>query len=314
MSKEVFGEYAAFDSGKGIRFQKNKKLVSESAIPPEVVAYLKNKLVQPDSPTAEVADKPTPKAKFPRPTEEELKKMREESLKVKPELQLTPEEAAARASAPEEPQEEPLHEGDFDEPPQESIDTTVDYMEKFSIHTADIKDIAQVLYDRFGVYTIWLNNVPQTDEINPITGERFTRYHQGIAYQSLVRSRNNGFFNKPAELGRDAMVEGRVARDNYQATAGDPRLAGVIEQSDATKAPQNSFEYRTSPAANNSEQSTYIAHEKDEFGNVRAVRREIPNAAQYSGKKNNSRQRFDAGQDEMIVEPQFGQKVIRPDW
>ena len=99
MAKVQFGEYAAFSSGKGIRFQQNNKLVSESAVPVEVVAYLKNALLsQPED--AEKPAPPTPQAKFPKPSEAELAKMRAESVQVKPELALTPEEEAARASQP----------------------------------------------------------------------------------------------------------------------------------------------------------------------------------------------------------------------
>lgn len=366
MSKEVFGEYAAFDSGKGIRYQKNNKLVSESAVPPEVVAYLNNKLNSQPQDTAK-PEPPTPTAKFPRPSEEELAKMRAESVKPAPGLELTPEEEAQRAvvppPSPEVPVEQPpLDEGDFDDPqgyePPTAVNTpslpnhaTIhadvsdevrkhveehtpdyhegfadaseaaspqidpDYMEQVSIYTAGIKDIAQALYDRFGIYTIWLNVTPQTDEVNPLTGEAFTRYHQGIAYQALVKARGSGFFNRPAEAGRDAMVEGRVAHENYMGNAGDPRLSGVIAEPDATQADPSSFAHRTSPAANKEAQTHYISHEPDPVtGEMRAVQRAIPNAAQHSGKVNNSRQRFDANQDEMIVEPQFGQQVIRPNW
>lgn len=345
MGKEVFGEYAAFDSGKGIRYQKNNKLVSESAVPPEVVAYLNNKLnSQPQD--AAKPEPPTPTAKFPRPSEAELAKMREESLKPAPGLELTPEEEAQRAVNPPAPlpvEQPPLEEGDFDPgeydpeaqlaPPvekpisepdvvehpveaarREALEETSEYMEQVSIYTAGIKDIAQALYDRFGVYTIYLNEVPQTDEINPLTGEAFSRYHQGIAYQALVKARGSGFFNRNPELAARAVTEGRVAHENYQAAAGDPRHTDHSQPTDTNAAP-DSFAYRTSPAANNSPQTHYISHEPDPVtGEIRAVQRAVPNAAQHSGKVNNSRQRFDANQDEMIVEPQFGQQVIRPNW
>jgi len=319
MGKEVFGEYSAFDSSKGIRFQKSNKLVSESSVPPEVVSYLKSKLT-------------IPELDYPKPTPEELAKMKAESLKVAPGLELTPEEEAARATAP------PLEVSDFVEPdgsfnpvPNDeqpeltddqiaaigasttpSVDT--EFMERSSIYTADIKDIAQVLYDRFGVYTIYLNATPQTDEINPLTGEAFSRYHQGIAYQALIRARGSGFFNRNPEIGAELMTKGRVAHENYVKEVGDPRQPEAT-QPDATQATPDSFAYRTSPSANATTQTHYIAHEPDPTtGEIRAVRREVPQEAQHQGKVNNSRQRFDNNQDEMIVEPQFGQQVIRPNW
>lgn len=304
MGKEVFGEYSAFDSSKGIRFQKSNKLVSESSVPPEVVSYLKSKLT-------------IPELDYPKPTPEELAKMKAKSIE---ELQTTPAERA-----------EPLEVSDFVEPdgslnpePTDdqiaeigasttpSVDT--EFMERSSIYTADIKDIAQVLYDRFGVYTIYLNATPQTDEINPLTGEAFSRYHQGIAYQALIRARGSGFFNRNPEIGAELMTKGRVAHENYVKEVGDPRQPEAT-QPDATQATPDSFAYRTSPSANATTQTHYIAHEPDPTtGEVRAVRREVPQEAQHQGKVNNSRQRFDNNQDEMIVEPQFGQQVIRPNW
>ena len=44
MAKASFGEYGAFTSKNSIRFTKDKKMVSESSLPPEVIAYLKDKL------------------------------------------------------------------------------------------------------------------------------------------------------------------------------------------------------------------------------------------------------------------------------
>lgn len=362
MAKAQFGEYGAYDTPGGVRFQQNNKLVSEKAVPPEVVSYLKNQLNSQPQDAAQPAE-PTPQARFPKPTEEELKAMREASKQVPPELALSPEEEAARAANPL-PEPAPLNPADFEDTPEPTKDspaahyqeelaangllpdsptnlappqtglatpqpehpteqarreTTEEmsaYMETVSIYTASIKDIAQALYDRFGVYTIFLNTTPQTDEINPLTGEAFTRYHQGIAYQALVKARSSGYFSKPAELGMERMTEGRIAHENYQREAGDPRHAQTMTDHNvpATVAPANSFEYRTSPAAGQERQTHYIAHEPDPVtGEIRAVRKEIPQEAQHDG-GHGVRQRYDPSTDEVIAEPRFGQQVIRPNW
>lgn len=340
MAKEVFGEYAIFDSGNGVRFQQNNKLVSEKALPPEVVAYLRSKLA-----TAGLAS-PDPEpttAGFAKPTPEQLAAMREESLKPAPGLELTPEEEAQRAVAPPaEPIEgytreeladmraasfpdEPLSPADFDEgmsvderdkiaednraarAPEPAVDT--EFMERTSIYTADLKDIAQALYDRFGIYTIWLAATPQTDEVNPLTGEAFTRYHQGIAYQALIRARGNGFFNRNPERSMENMTEGRIAHENYQATTA---TRGDVEPTAPTQAAPG-FAERTAPNFHQ-RQTHYIAHEPDPVtGELRAVQRPVPQAANYAS-GSSARQRYDATEDEIIAEPRIGQQVIRPDW
>jgi hypothetical protein len=319
MAKVVFGEYAAFVTQGGVRFQKDKKLIGEKSVPPEVVAYLYKRLgVEPKAP------------KFAPPTEAEKAKLRAESLETPPELERTPEEMEAARNIPVEvPQEpapvvDPLTEDDFDTPdepleptpaeaplPSEElpnkdaqvVDST--FLESVSIHTAPLEDIAEALYNRFGLYSVYLGRLPAADEVNPLTGETFTKYHLGIAYQAAIRAQNSGILNRSPEVARAKLDEGRAASANMQVdpvarTMGDARR-------------ENSFAFRTSVRASDTNPRTEVVHEKGADGLMHAVQREIP--AGETGISNGANAKYDKEEEEMLVEPNFSsKKVIRPDW
>lgn len=346
MAKSVFGEFAAFDTQGGIRFQKNNKLVSRNAVPPEVVAYLERHLG---------AEQPV----VPRPvlTDEQKRQLREDSLKVAPGLEATPDkvasDAALAATAP------PLDESDFEEPappvdpsppqdeppvddprltqpvttfesfpepptpetpkepttatalaPMPTDDDMSEFMESVSIHTASIEDIAEALFERFGIYTIWLKRLPANDEINPLTGEGFTRYHMGIAYQAAIRAQNRGLFDLDPAHSRKMLDEGRHASEHVSEQF-QPQAVSVAENRRA-----DSFAYRTSPMGTRSVAETEIVHEKDETGQLRAVQRPIiQGEPSDTGLNNGAGVRYNENEDEPLVEPNFsGKPVIRPSW
>lgn len=381
MAKAVFGEYSAFTTRDMIRFQKNKKLVSEKAVPAEVVGYLKKQLSFVDKPKTEL-----PPQKFAPPTEEQKAKLRAESLETPPELSRS--DAEMEAARPPEPVEDPLTPDDFDEPtpaetplttepikkaytvvpnelgggveyprgvvhdagatifltddeakgfapgiiqtsetlepegslepadnPPETFDTSPslpivkpmvdpDFLESVSIHTAPLEIIAEALYNRFGLYSVYLNKLPEADEINPLTGELFTKYHHGIAYQAAIRAQNTGILNRPAETGRAQIDEGRKASEEFQVDA-VPETMGQARRAD-------SFAYRTSVGASQGTPTTQIVHERGADGELHAVQKEIQPGE--TGLNNGARARYDKEEDEVIVEPQFGKPVIRPKW
>lgn len=322
MAKASFGEYGAFTSKNSIRFTKDKKMVSETLLPPEVVGFLKEKL----SPKTQEVE--LPKAKFPRPSEEELARMRAESLEVKPELQATPEKLAEDAEALTDDDfavEEPMEESTapsaeqmqevsraLDSQGREPLPRSVepvrsaepDFLETVSIHTAKLEDITRALYERFGIYTVYTKQLPNPDEINPLTGEPFTKYHQGIAYQAAIGALNRGILDRPAEEGRRIMEEGRAASANLPIDRA-PETFGQARRAD-------SFDYRTSVRGNETQATTEIVHVKGEDGIVHAVQREIPKGE--TGEFNGATSRYDKEEDERIVEPQIGRQVIRPQW
>lgn len=327
MAKIVFGEYAAFQTPGGIRFQKHNKMVSENSVPPEVVSYLSKKLT--DTSKVEAITEES-KPKFPMPSEEELARMKEESMQVPPELALTPEEEAARAVNPPAP----LSEADFDPEPltDEQLETlgedifpedvpvqehpsevNADFMESVSIHTADLQDIAQALYERFGIYTVYINQLPRVDEVNPLTGEAFTKYHLGIAYQAAIRAQRTGVINRPHEQMRAYIDNNRAAAQNIRESF------DAVPVNPEQRAEANSFGHRTSVAGTRKVVRSRIEHVYDDRGILRAVRRDIPEDEIVRGNPNGARTRQvdDTISSEPLVEPNIrGGKgsVIRPDW
>lgn len=349
MGKAAFGEYAAFDTQGGIRFQKNNKLTSEKAIPPEVVAYLKKSL---GVSQAQIVPPVEPAQRFPMPTEEEKRALREESLRVKPELEgipdaITEEQIATQVPAPVIEDDEPLTPDDFDVPEapvpahsmsehrrlqavgaptapplpvapvpndpdvlhaEQDADPMSEFMESVSIHTASLEDMVTSLYERFGIYTVYLGRLPSQDEINPITGEIFTKYHLGIAYQAAIRAQNSGILQRPAEEGRRLLDEGRWASANLPLDT-PPQTQGDLRRT-------NSFDYRMSPAGDRVRPTTEIIHVMGADGVLHAEQRNIEVVDEDSeAPKNGATSRWSESEDEPIVQPNFsGKPIIRPNW
>lgn len=311
MAKAIFGEFAAFDTPGGIRFMKDKKMISEKDVPPEVVSFLRKKLT-------------------PVLTDEQKAKLRAESLQVKPELQAAPEKLEQDAKAvedhltpddfdPEPAQEKPVAQipSVFGITPLEPGEPTgaippasPDFLEAVSIHTASIEDIAEALYARFGIYTVWLGKFPVADEVNPLTGETFTKYHLGIAYQAAIRAQSRGLLDLDPANHRKALDAGRDASANFR----DQFVPQAVTVGENRRA--NTFDYRTSPVGTKSVAETEIVHETDKDGKVHAVQRPIINGEESeTGEKNGAGVRFDRDEDEPLVQPNFsGKPIIRPNW
>lgn len=317
MAKVVFGEYSAFTTKNNmVRFQKHNKLVSEKVIPPEVVLYLKKQLGLPSENIVE--------PKFPMPTEEEKARLRAESLKVPVELQgenttvteeqlLTPveqltdedfDDVIPESITQDEPTPDPKEMTAPPSPGATNTPVSPDFLESVSIHTASLFDMVHAMYERFGIYSVYLGELPQGDEINPLTGEVFTKYHLGIAYQAAIRAQSTGVLTVAPELGRKIMDEGRAASANFTV---DP-----VPQTMGEARRANSFDYRTSPQGTRTVPATEVVHVTGEDGIVRAVQRAIP--AGQTGEFNGAAAQYDAEEDEPIVQPQFGKQVIRPNW
>lgn len=320
MAKIAHGQYGAFTSNKGIRFTKDKKMTSRDSIPPEVVVLLESRLK--DAPT---------EATRPVLTDEQKAELRAASLQVKPELQASPEKLAEDAEALTEEDfqvEETMEESTepsatqmqevsqvlapAPQPPVDNMHVAPgaeqfpedNFLETVSIHTAPLEDIVRALYERFGIYSVYLRQLPNPDEINPLTGEPFTKYHQGIAYQAAIGAQNRGILDRPAEEGRRLMDEGRNASANFRVDEAPRTMA------DARRA--DSFDYRTSVRGNESTAASEIVHVKDENGVVHAVQRELPKG--QTGEFNGAGSKYDADEDEVLVVPQMGKQVIRPNW
>lgn len=324
MAKAIFGEYGAYTTPGGIRFQKNNKLISEKAIPPEAAAYLRKSLGENQ---AQIV---------PPPTEEQKAKLRAESLQVPPELQRTPEEMAEATPLTEEdfpdmPKPDTIEQAqapvtdeiieevasgtygtetivDGDEVIEAPIVDT-DFLEQVSIHTASIEDIAEALYARFGIYTVWLKRQPVADEINPLTGAMFTKYHLGIAYQAAIFAQNRGLLELDPAVNRKVIDQNRAASANFKEQF-EPQAVSIRENRQA-----DTFDWRTSPVGTRDVATTEIVHEKGTDGQVHAVQRTINGEPSETGLKNGAGVKYDRDEDEPLVQPNFsGKPIIRPDW
>lgn len=312
MAKTSFGEYGAYETPGGIRFQKNNRLTSEKNIPKEVAELLRSRLSG-------------KRSRVESPKEEKLKESKEpKEVTLSDIVKGTPEGNKAIEKAVEDSikdQEEitklaqKLDSEDFDEEPINSISESTpesvanpqntinpEFLESVSIHSASLKDMAQALYERFGIYTVYLGTLPRQDEVNPLTSIPFTKYHLGVAYQAAIYAQNQGLLERDFEsyktqidTSRDYEKTHEMDEPNY--TLGEARKA-------------NDFNFRTSVEGTKERPSTKIEHIV-ENGVVKAVQVPVSEGENVNG----TTSRFDEKEDELIVEPPItGKKIIRPDW
>lgn len=292
-NKVNFGEWGAFDSGRGVRFQKTidgkKTLVKEADVPVEVAALLKKNL---GIPTAEA--KLTERFENPKVIpikEENAPDMSADDFKDENELPRTDEPVPITA-------EEALA-----QMPTAHVDT--DFLQSISIHTASLEDIAVALYERFGIYTVYLNRYPQPDEVNPFTAEPMTNYERGIAYQAALRSEARGLTRRPPELLKKQLDDNLEAANNIRKS-----YAPVPQDLDEAKK-LNSFDYRTSVESTHDNDLPPLEHYTDEYGVTQVRRSETVNGTSQRNADPDYRDHV----DEPIVEPRMGGgQIIRPNW
>ena len=265
MAKATFGEYAAFTVGnRGIRYQKNNKLIAGKDVPPEVVVYLDKQLAAMGGET-----------------------MLKPPVESQPEVESHQEVENPTTDAQQPPTDatgEPLPRADEPVPTDE-----------FSIHAAPLEDIARALYERFGVWTVFLGEFPKESDISPITSEIMTRYDRGVAYNAAKRANARGLLNRDLEASRLQMVEAPA----YDSTPA-PRDFHTERQ-------ENSFAYRMSVESQRDRiPATRLEHYQDETGRTRVRRVNGATTVEPDGQY---------GVDEPTVNPDLkGTPIIRPDW
>lgn len=290
MAKATFGEYGAFQHKKSLRYTKNNKMIKEDSVPVEIRDFLRKKLI------------PTVKNFSPEKTEDVVIAMPDDE----PETESSEEDFTKDSSTEDSSTEDSFTEEDFTDVPEENhIDA--DFLEEVSIHSASREDIARAMYERFGIYTVYLGSMPAADEVNPLTGEQFTKYHLGVAYQAAIRAKHTGVLNKEPELGRKSIDAGRDAsKSRRDAFVPRPKTLGEAKE-------QDSFLYRTSVRGGSGygEQSSKgeIVNYQDEKGEWHTKREESVNGMKTV--MPDGRHDF----DEPIAEPPLrGKKIIRADW
>lgn len=274
MSKVKHGEYGAFQVGNGLRFQFKNKLIKESSVPESVVQALKSQLG-------------ISVAQIVKPEKEEAKEVEEVITEVEvpetlvQEIETQLEDSPVSESLPD--LEKELYDNEIEE--------------SSSIHGASLEDLARAMYDRFGVYTIFLNQFPQNNEISPISGEPMASYDRGVAYQAAKRSTSS----------MKDYVAIKARRESIKET-----IYGVAQVEGESS---NDFNHRTSIKGGNTQAPTagQIIHVKDPVtGVVHAERAPLEEAEEPQGSQNSARH---PGEEELIVEPNLnGKPVIRPNW
>lgn len=310
-NKANFGEWGAFDSGRGVRFQKTingkKTLVKEADVPVEVAALLKKNL---GIPTAEA--KLTERFETPKVIpikEDNTPDMSADDFEDENELPRTDEpvlvsEIVSEITAHAQKSPE-FHEGYAEASEAMSPSVDASFLEQISIHTASLEDIAHALYERFGIYTVYLNRYPQPDEVNPFTAEPMTNYERGVAYQAALRSEARGLTRRPPELLKKQLDDNLEAANNIRKS-----YAPVPQDLDEAKK-LNSFDYRTSVESTHDNDLPPLEHYVDEYGVTQVRRSETVNGTS----QRNADPDYKDHVDEPIVEPRMGGgQIIRPNW
>jgi hypothetical protein len=277
MAQAKYGDYGVFTTAHGsLRFQFQNKLIKESLVPLAVVERLKTELGIPVAQIEEPshfdkATAPSEQAKvIDTPIEENMTPLDPNDFDVDEAAQLAqtvpapmPTQVEVGVQDVQEVQQVTPNPMPNNQAPTVLMETTPEGPNAFwdgdsvqeydpsSIHTATIEDMAKAMFERFGVYTIWLGRYPEDNEISPITGEPMPSYERGVAYTAAKRAFMQGRltninYEGLLEAKRVADEQGRAIRQGYDQPIPQP----TVEQNEAA----NNFDFRTSvKGANQSE-------------------------------------------------------------
>lgn len=335
MAKVEIGAYKAYTVGNGIRFMLNNRLIKEVEVPPELVQAFKTELgvktedapshfdqaTSPEEQAKVVETDPTPltAADFEEPVVSELPPIPQAPMQQEVVSQQVAEvfappiqEQPVPATAFQPDVHDAMVDGHYTVQPQPPVMNVlpVEQAEPGSIHGASIWDMARAMYERFGVYTVWLKKDPEEGEISPLTGEAMPSYERGIAYQAMKR----------------AVIQGRIDRFDYEAMNQQKRISDVQrqQQMDQMQNPQtltpnqnadvNNFDHRTSVRGANQFTETLgaIQHVVDPVtGEARSIRGEVPAPETRSNMVSHRHPE----EEEPLAEPNLnGVPIIRPNW
>lgn len=79
-----------------------------------------------------------------------------------------------------------------------AAEPAIDYEAEFkelqarSVDNVNLKVLTQALFERFGIYTCYLNRAPQSSDISPLTGETMSVFICGQANQSFKSAQRTG--------------------------------------------------------------------------------------------------------------------------
>lgn len=113
--------------------------------------------------------------------------------------------------------------------------------ESDTLKSATVFELADELYARFGVYTVFVGKPPRDEDVHPFTGDIMTRYDVGLAYQKHNQAMAQGKLQRDFKAQHDEMERTREASALHQA-----EMAGRANMTADDHVKSNSFEHRTS--------------------------------------------------------------------
>jgi len=127
--------------------------------------------------------------------------------------------------SPFNPNEQPDDLG-FSEDDKPEIDMGIELEEALarSIDRVNLRVLAKVMYERFGVYTVYLNRPPQQSDIHPITGAVMSNFVRGQAYQQFKDAQRTGTSWSPA------VIKSQIAIAKQQKQGNAPLPTTAMEQ------------------------------------------------------------------------------------
>lgn len=159
------------------------------------------------------------------------------------------------------------------------IERLKEQVSESGLETATIFELANELYKRFGVYTVFINQPPKDGDVHPFNGEVMTRYETGLAYQKFNQVTAQGKLKKDFGSQYQEVERSREASQTHRKIM---EQNAVMTPTDHEK--QNTFAYRTSVNGQNRRSTVTKSHVNDPIS------------------------------EDATVEPNIRGVTIRPDW
>lgn len=299
MAKLQYGNYSAWLTGDILRVACDNKLVRMETVPPDALRYFREAFDMDKRDAArekakalkkaQEASKPS-KGKVGRPKKqnaaESLSGGNASELAPAPSVQSEPapaQSAGSNVAPSEEPEVLPAPAPLPDEeapaptaPPQDANIYSQEDIDAVSIYSAPLKMLAEAMYSRFGVYTVFRGEMPEDEAISPLTARPMTAYQRGEAYQACRRAIGQRDIEQDFEqmkVDRDSSVRtSQELRETFD------KPTQILSLADHRR--MDTFDSRTSLAA--MKQSTMESTYREDS-------------------------------DEPVAQPTFGE-VIRPNW
>lgn len=238
------------------RFRANKKMVAAASIPEDVRAILAEKLF------AQAEPLPPVPTVVPVVTPEELE-VAAKAFNIAPEQPPVSNEFVAPGA--EQFPDTSINPGLPSEYEMELIAQLEEAKQELAtMHTATepaaltLTGLAQEMYSRFGVYTVFVGEPPLPDDVNALTARPMTRYEVGLAYQNFKYATQNGLLASDFNKVREQIEDSRVAH------AQNPEEFAKREADEEYGAPKyKSFNERTSVHGQNQQATSTKTYAND---------------------------------------------------